>query len=95
MSDHNTTHTDRDTTHTYVERTDRSGGSRTFLAFVLGGVVVVLGLIVWLFWGDVDRADGDAGNVSVTVETPADGGGAETPPPAAEGDADAGAPAAD
>lgn len=72
MADHmHSDHTDR----TYVRETDRPAarsGNAT-MAFVVGGLVVLVAIIAFVLWGGADEdvaapplADGD--NVSVTVE---------------------------
>lgn len=49
---------------------DNKGGGNTFLAFVLGAVVVVIGVIAWFVF-DGGRNTGD---VDVRVENPASEG---------------------
>lgn len=87
MSDHN------NNTHTYVEReTPRRSGSSAGIAFVLGGVVVVVALLAWAFWGDLVPGEaGDGADVSVSVE----GDGADDAAQAVEGAAESVEGAAD
>lgn len=73
MAQHDTHH------HTYIER-DRvpveSGTSSAALA-IIGGLVVAVGILFWLFTGGTETtAPAGDGNVSVTVEggAPASGG---------------------
>ncbi len=81
MSDHNTNtaHTHH-TRETHVEK--RGGGSG--LAFIVGGLVVAVGILAFLFWGG-DAPDGagsaGGGDVSISVE------GGEGGEAAAEGSA--------
>lgn len=66
-----------DNTHTHIERdVERRSSGSTGLAFVLGGVVVVVALLAWAFWGDLVPSDGGgtAADVSVTVEDGAEPG---------------------
>lgn len=51
-------------------------GGNTGLAFILGGVVVVVGILAWVFLGG-DAPDGDGGaDINIELEAP-EGGGAE------------------
>lgn len=53
------------------DQTHSTGGSNAALAFVLGGVVVALGVLAWLYFGgEVPSAD----QPDVRIELP--GGGA-------------------
>jgi hypothetical protein len=95
MADH-TDHTNNTYRETRIEER-RSGGGAP-MAFIVGGLVVAVAIIAWLFTGgDFGTATttGGAGDVNVSVETPADGGEAtladEAVAPA--GDAEVAAPA--
>jgi hypothetical protein len=67
---------DTDRQYTYVketpvyvpEKTSGSGG----LAFIVGALVVVVGLIAWFVWGDGQSHVGstDTSNTTVTIQTP-------------------------
>ncbi|ETX29563.1 hypothetical protein [Roseivivax isoporae] len=85
MSDHNTSHH----THTRETRVERGGSGP--LAFIVGGLVVAVGILAFVFWGGgaPDGATGSAGggDVSISVE------GGEGGEAAAEGSAGTGAEA--
>ena len=101
MADPNDPRSTHSSTNTTIRetRTERSGGS---LAFIVGGLVVAVAVIAWLFFagGDVDMdaaGGGEAGGTTVNVDAPeanaeADSG-AEAAAPAEPADAGAGAEA--
>ncbi|MCO6382584.1 MAG: hypothetical protein JXQ91_00550 [Vannielia sp.] len=88
-------------THTTVPREPvrESSGTGT-MAFIIGGLVVAVGIIAWfLMGGDMDSSvttvPADGGDASVTIENtpaPANDGAAMESAPATDGDA---APATD
>ena len=61
----------------YVRETHTSGGGMSVMAFIVGGLVVLVGILAFVFWGDLDGSFGGAGTstggggVSVTVESEA------------------------
>ncbi|WP_425052732.1 hypothetical protein [Psychromarinibacter sp. S121] len=66
----------------YIRETDKSGGGMSVMAFIVGGLVVLVGILAFVFWGDVEGSFGGAttggGDVSVTVESEASGDAAAT-----------------
>lgn len=83
MSDHNTNHTDTRVVHERIE-TDRGGGAG--IAFIVGGLVVAVLVLAWIFTGgDFGFNGGDGGTTNINVEAPA----AEAPAPAPEAPAPA------
>ncbi len=90
MADHTNNHTDSRVVHERIE-TDRRGGG-TGMAFIVGGLVVAVLVLVWLFTGgDFGIESGSTTNINVdapAVEAPAaeaPAADAEAPAPAAEG----------
>ena len=78
--------TDRTTYNTYVRenpttiretRETSSGG----VAFIVGGLVVAVGLIAWFVWGDPAPVTGvtEGDSTSITIETPANEPAATAP----------------
>ena len=60
----------------YVRETHTSGGGMSVMAFIVGGLVVLVGILAFVFWGDLDGSFGGAGTstgggVAVTVESEA------------------------
>ncbi len=88
-------------THTHVPREPvrESSGTGT-LAFIIGGLVVAVGVIAWfLMGGDIDSSvttvPADGGDASVTIEnTPAPAPAEESAAPAETAPADTGTEAA-
>lgn len=90
MSDHTNNHTDSRVVHERIE-TDRRGGG-TGLAFIVGGLVVAVLVLVWLFTGGDFGLEGGGGQTNINVDAPAvEAPAVEAPAPAA----DAPAPAAE
>lgn len=99
MSDPHTNHTSN-STHTTREThvTEKRSGSS--MAFIIGGLVVAVAVIAWLFLGgtDVDNAgvEPGVGDTNVTVEAPeasaSSGAIADGDAPAADVDVQADAP---
>ena len=55
--------------HTHITSNETgSSGSSAGLAFILGAVVVVLGVVVWYMFEDNDDLTVGTENVSVTIE---------------------------
>lgn len=86
MADHTNDHTN---THVVSERVETKSGGGSGLAFIVGGLVVAVLVIAWLFTGgDFGVNDGSSGGqTNINVDAPA----VEAPAPAA----DAPAPAAE
>ncbi|MBS8227882.1 hypothetical protein [Vannielia litorea] len=89
-------------THAHREPVRESSGTGT-MAFIIGGLVVAVGVIAWfLMGGDIENGTAttvpaDGGDASVTIENtapaPTDDGAAMETAPATDGDA--AAPATD
>ncbi|ETW14397.1 hypothetical protein ATO8_00770 [Roseivivax marinus] len=89
--------TNTHTRETHVEK--RSGGSGA-MAFIVGGLVVAVGILFFVFWGggrEGDTAANGGGDVNVSVEETGDAaeGAAESAAGAAESAADAAGDAAE
>lgn len=87
---------DKDT-HTHIERTEKTGGS-TGLAFIVGGLVVAVGVIAWVIYGGAeDDVDISIEGVGEAVESASEsvGEAAESAAGAAENAAESAAESAE
>jgi hypothetical protein len=74
MADHNSDHTNT-VVRDRVERNDVRSGSNASLAFILGGVVVAILVLAWIFTGGDFGMSGDGaandGDTNISIEAPA------------------------
>lgn len=74
MANHNSDHTNT-VVRDRVERNEVRSGSNVSLAFILGGVVVAILVLAWIFTGGDFGTAGDGvapdGDTSISIETPA------------------------
>lgn len=85
MSDHSSDHTNTIVRERVETNEVKPGGGGTGMAFILGGVVVALLVIVWLFTGgDFGLSGGgatDSGDTNIRIDAPAPADPAPAPAP--------------